>query len=117
MGVRTARIAALGTHAVAPGLGGDETAAVSSTEWEQAAIGKTEHFELPWLGLVARAALPYGDDHQTSPAPPKRGRGFYPMLPVTERSSATVTSSACGCRRPRRPAASCRQKRKSYGEN
>lgn len=73
MAVRTTCITALGTHTVEPGLGGDETAGVSSTEWEQAAIGKTEHFELPWLGLVARAALPYGDDHQISPAPPKRG--------------------------------------------
>src|SRR5262249_36810893 len=31
-------------------------------------IDKAEDFDLPWLGPVARAALPYGDDQIAPPA-------------------------------------------------
>jgi asparagine synthase (glutamine-hydrolysing) len=61
------RIVALGAHTVVSGLGGDEMVDVGSAESEQAALDKTENFDLPWLGPVARAALPYGDD-QIAPA-------------------------------------------------
>ena len=57
----------LGGRTVASGLGGDEMVAVGSAESEQAARDKTENFDLPCLGPVARAALPYGDD-QIAPA-------------------------------------------------
>jgi hypothetical protein len=46
-----------GPRTVVSGLGGDEMAAVGSAESEQAALDKTENFDLPWLGPAARAAL------------------------------------------------------------
>jgi hypothetical protein len=42
--------------------------AVGSAESEQAALDKTENFDLPWRGPAARAALPYGDDQIAPPA-------------------------------------------------
>jgi hypothetical protein len=41
---------------------------VGSAESEQAALGKTANFDLPWRGPAARAALPYGDDQIAPPA-------------------------------------------------
>jgi hypothetical protein len=61
-------IAAIGARAVVSGLGGDEMVAVGSAESAQAALDKTENFDLPWLGLVAPAALPYGDGQTAPPA-------------------------------------------------
>ena len=42
--------------------------AVGSAESEQAAVDKTENFDLPWRCPAARAALPYGDDQVAPPA-------------------------------------------------
>lgn len=64
------RIAALGARAVVSGLGGDEMVAVGSAESAQAALDKTENFDLPWLGPAARAALPYGASPRRQPAAP-----------------------------------------------
>jgi len=47
--------------------------AVGSAESAQAALDKTENFDLPWLCPVARAALPYDDDQI---APPAMGGGI-----------------------------------------
>jgi hypothetical protein len=93
-----AQIAALGAHTVVSGLGGDEMVAVGSAESEQAALDKTENFDLPWLGPVARAALPYGDDQIAPPAmaggitllaaecvaPPLLRVGLWPVHPFAE---------------------------------
>jgi hypothetical protein len=57
-----------GARTVVSGLGGDEMVAVGSAESEQAALDKTENFDLPWRGPAARAALPYGDDQIALPA-------------------------------------------------
>jgi asparagine synthase (glutamine-hydrolysing) len=92
------RIAALGGRAVVSGLGGDEMVAVGSAESEQAALDKTENFDLPWLGPLARAALPYGDDQIAPPAmaggitllaaecvaPPLLRAGLWPVHPFAE---------------------------------
>ena len=68
-GRRRMLVAALpGAHAVVSGLGGDEMVAVGSAESEQAAVDKTDNFDLPWRGPAARAALPYGDDQIAPPA-------------------------------------------------
>jgi hypothetical protein len=40
---------------VVSGLGGDEMVAVGSAESEQAALGETENFDLPWRGPHARS--------------------------------------------------------------
>jgi hypothetical protein len=93
-----ARIAALGARVVVSGLGGDEMVAVGSAESEQAALDKRESFDLPWLGPVARAALPYGDDQIAPPAtaggitllaaecvaPPLLRAGLWPVHPFAE---------------------------------
>lgn len=93
-----ARIAALGARVVVSGLGGDEMVAVGSAESEQAALDKTQNFDLPWLGPVARAALPYGDDQIAPPAmaggitllaaecvaPPLLRAGLWPIHPFAE---------------------------------
>jgi hypothetical protein len=92
-------IAALGARTVVSGLGGDEMVAVGSAESEQAALDKTEDFNLPWLGPVARAALPYCDDQIAPPAiaggitllaaecvaPPLLRAGLWPVHPFAER--------------------------------
>ena len=99
-----ARIAALGAHAVVSGLGGDEMVAVGSTESRQAALDKKENFDLPWLGPVARAALPYGDDQIAPPAmaggitllaaecvaPPLLRAGLWPVHPFAETPLVTL---------------------------
>lgn len=99
-----ARIAALGARVVVSGLGGDEMVAVGSVESEQAALDKTENFELPWLGPAARAALHYGDDQIAPPAmaggitllaaecvaPPLLRAGLWPVHPFTEAPLVTL---------------------------
>jgi hypothetical protein len=99
-----ARIAALGARVVVSGLGGDEMVAVGSAESRQAAIDKTENFDLPWLGPVAQAALPYGDDQIAPPAmaggitllaaecvaPPLLRAGLWPAHPFTEPPLVTL---------------------------
>ena len=99
-----ARIAALGARAVVSGLGGDEMVAVGSAESQQAALDKTENFDLPWLGPVARAALPYGDDQIAPPAmaggitllaaecvaPPLLRAGLWPVHPFAEAPLVTL---------------------------
>ena len=98
------RIAALGARAVVSGLGGDEMVAVGSAESRQAALDKTENFDLPWLGPVARTALPYGDDQIAPPAmaggitllaaecvaPPLLRAGLWPVHPFAEPSLVTL---------------------------
>jgi hypothetical protein len=93
-----ARIAGLGARAAVSGLGGDEMVAVGSAESEQAALDKTENFNLPWLGPIASAALPYGDDQIAPPAmaggitllaaecvaPPLLRAGLWPVHPFAE---------------------------------
>jgi hypothetical protein len=93
-----AQIAALGARVVVSGLGGDEMVAVGSAESEQAALDKKENFDLPWLGPVGRAALPYGDDQIAPPAmaggitllaaecvaPPLLRAGLWPVHPFAE---------------------------------
>jgi hypothetical protein len=92
------RVAALGARVVVSGLGGDEMVAVGSAESEQAALDKTENFDLPWLGPVARTALPYSDDQIAPPAmaggitllaaecvaPPLLRAGLWPVHPFAE---------------------------------
>jgi asparagine synthase (glutamine-hydrolysing) len=92
------RIAAAVARAVVSGLGGDEMVAVGSAESRQAALDKKENFDLPWLGLAARAALPYGDDQIAPPAmaggitllaaecvaPPLLHTGLWPVHPFAE---------------------------------
>lgn len=99
-----ARIATLGAHTVVSGLGGDEMVAVGSAESDQAALDKTENFDLPWLGPVARAALPYGDDQIAPPAmaggitllaaecvaPPLLRAGLWPVHPFAEPPLVTL---------------------------
>jgi asparagine synthase (glutamine-hydrolysing) len=99
-----ARIAALGTRVVVSGLGGDEMVAVGSAESRQAALDKTENFDLPWLGSVARAALPYKDDQIAPPAiaggitllaaecvaPPLLRAGLWPVHPFAEPPLVTL---------------------------
>jgi asparagine synthase (glutamine-hydrolysing) len=99
MAALNAQIAALGARVVVSGLGGDEMVAVGSAESEQAALDKAENFDLPWLGPVARAALPYGDDQIAPPAmaggitllaaecvaPPLLRAGLWPVHPFAER--------------------------------
>ena len=99
MTVLNARIAASGARTIVSGLGGDEMVAVGSAESEQAALDKTEDFDLPWLGPAARAALPYGDDQIAPPAmaggitllaaecvaPPLLRAGLWPVHPFAER--------------------------------
>lgn len=99
-----ARIAALGARVVVSGLGGDEMVAVGSAESRQAALDKTEDFNLPWLGSVARAALPYGDDQIAPPAmaggitllaaecvaPPLLRTGLWPLHPFAEPPLVTL---------------------------
>jgi asparagine synthase (glutamine-hydrolysing) len=98
------RIAALGARAVVSGLGGDEMVAVGSAESEQAANDKKENFDLPWLGPVAKAALPYGDDQIAPPAmaggitllaaecvaPPLLRAGLWPVHPFAEAPLVTL---------------------------
>jgi asparagine synthase (glutamine-hydrolysing) len=98
------RIATLGARAVVSGLGGDEMVAVGSAESKQAALDKTENFDLPWLGPVARAALPYGDDQIAPPAmaggitllaaecvaPPLLRAGLWPVHPFAEAPLVTL---------------------------
>ena len=98
------RIAAADARTVVSGLGGDEMVAVGSAESSQAALDKTENFDLPWLGLVARAALPYGDDQIAPPAmaggitllaaecvaPPLLRAGLWPVHPFTEAPLVTL---------------------------
>jgi asparagine synthase (glutamine-hydrolysing) len=98
------RIAALGARAVVSGLGGDEMVAVGSAESAQAALDKTENFDLPWLGPAARAALPYGDDQIAPPAmaggitllaaecvaPPLLRAGLWPVHPFAEAPLVTL---------------------------
>ena len=98
------QIAALGARAVVSGLGGDEMVAVGSAESEQAALDKTENFDLPWLGPVARAALPYGDDQIAPPAmaggitllaaecvaPPLLRAGLWPVHPFAAAPLVTL---------------------------
>jgi asparagine synthase (glutamine-hydrolysing) len=104
MAALNARIAAFGARAVVSGLGGDEMVAVGSAESDQAARDKAENFDLPWLGPVARAALPYGDDQIAPPAmaggitllaaecvaPPLLRAGLWPVHPFAERSLVTL---------------------------
>jgi asparagine synthase (glutamine-hydrolysing) len=104
MAALNARIAALGARTVVSGLGGDEMVAVGSAESEQAAIDKTENFGLPWLGPVAQAALPYGDDQIAPPAmaggitllaaecvaPPLLRAGLWPVHPFAEAPLVTL---------------------------
>lgn len=99
-----ARIAALGARAVVSGLGGDEMDAVGSAESQQAALDKRENFDLPWLGPVARAALPYGDDQIAPPAmaggitllaaecvaPPLLRAGLWPVHPFADAPLVTL---------------------------
>ena len=98
------RIATLGARAVVSGLGGDEMVAVGSAESKQAALDKKENFDLPWLGPVARAALPYGDDQIAPPAmaggitllaaecvaPPLLRAGLWPVHPFAEAPLVTL---------------------------
>jgi hypothetical protein len=98
------QIAALGARTVVSGLGGDEMVAVGSAESEQAALDKTENFDLPWLGSGAQAALPYGDDQIAPPAmaggitllaaecvaPPLLRAGLWPLHPFAERPMVTL---------------------------
>lgn len=98
------RIAALGARTVVSGLGGDEMVAVGSAESAQSALDKTENFHLPWLGPVARAALPYGDDQIAPPAmaggitllaaecvaPPLLRAGLWPVHPFAEAPLVTL---------------------------
>jgi hypothetical protein len=98
------RIAALGARVVVSGLGGDEMVAVGSAESRQAAIDKTENFDLPWLGPVARTALSYGDDQIAPPAmaggitllaaecvaPPLLRAGLWPLHPFAEPPLVTL---------------------------
>lgn len=99
-----AQIAALGARVVVSGLGGDEMVAVGSAESEQAALDKTENFDPPWLGPVARAALRYGDDQIAPPAmvggitllaaecvaPSLLRVGLWPVHPFAERPLVTL---------------------------
>lgn len=99
-----ARIAALGARTVVSGLGGDEMVAVGSAESQQAALDKTENFDLPWLGPAARAALPFGDDQIAPPAmaggitllaaecvaPPLLRAGLWPVHPFAEAPLVTL---------------------------
>jgi asparagine synthase (glutamine-hydrolysing) len=98
------RIAALGARTVVSGLGGDEMVAVGSAESEQAALDKTENFDLPWLGPAAGAALPYGNDQIAPPAmaggitllaaecvaPPLLKAGLWPVHPFAEAPLVTL---------------------------
>jgi asparagine synthase (glutamine-hydrolysing) len=98
------RIAALGARAVVSGLGGDEMVAVGSAESRQAALDKKENYDLPWLGPVARAALPYSDDQIAPPAmaggitllaaecvvPPLLRAGLWPVHPFAEAPLVTL---------------------------
>jgi hypothetical protein len=104
MAALNAQVAALGARVVVSGLGGDEMVAVGSAESEQAARDKAEKFDLPWLGLVARAALRYGDDQIAPPAlaggitllaaecvaPPLLRAGLWPVHPFAERPLVTL---------------------------
>lgn len=104
MTVLNTRIAKTGARAVVSGLGGDEMVAVGSAESEQAALDKTQDFDLPWLGPAARAALPYGDDQIAPPAvaggitllaaecvaPPLLRAGLWPVHPFAERPLVTL---------------------------
>lgn len=95
-----ALIAALGTHTVVTGLGGDEMVAVGSTESAQAAADRADNFDLPWLGPRARAAIEYGDDSIAPPAmaggitllaaetvaPPLLRAGLWPVHPFSHRA-------------------------------
>lgn len=104
MTVLNARIAETGARTVVSGLGGDEMVAVGSAESDQAALDKTQNFDLPWLGPAARAALAYGDDQIAPPAmaggitllaaecvaPPLLRAGLWPVHPFAERPLITL---------------------------
>jgi len=97
-------ISAIGARVVVSGLGGDEMVAVGSAESQRAALDKAENFDLPWLGPVASAALPYGDDQIAPPAmaggitllaaecvaPPLLRAGLWPVHPFAERPLVTL---------------------------
>ncbi len=88
-------IAALGTHTVVTGLGGDEMVAVGWEESATAAADKIQSFDLPWLGTRTRAAMEYGDHGIAPPAmaggitllaaecvaPPLLRAGLWPVHP------------------------------------
>jgi hypothetical protein len=108
MTVLNAQIAALGARVLVSGLGGDEMVALGSAESQQAAVDETENFDLPWLGPVARAALPYGDDQIAPPAaasgitllaaecvaPPLPRAGLRPVHPFAGRPLVTLGDQA-----------------------
>ena len=89
--------------------------AVGSAKSEQAAVDKTENFDLPWRGPAARAALPHGDDQIAPPAmaggitlpaaecvaPPLLRVGLWPVHPFAEAALVRL-----GDRRPDKTAAS-----------